>query len=254
MIWRKETGTGARADRERLWQASWKKGERKGNMKLLYAEDEPAMSEAVTDILTFHKYMVDAVDNGQDALEYARSEEYDGIILDIMMPRIDGLTVLKRLREEGNRTPVLLLTAKAEVADRIEGLDLGADDYLPKPFVMEELLARVRAILRRRESFMPAVLEAGDIRLDPSDATLRCGGKSVELQNREYQLMEALMKNPGIFQSADSLVISAWGYDAEADANSVRVYLSGLRKKLAELGSHTEIVSRRNIGYALSWK
>jgi DNA-binding response OmpR family regulator len=119
---------------------------------------------------------------------------------------------------------------------------------------MEELLARVRAILRRRESFMPAVLEAGDIRLDPSDATLRCGGKSVELQNREYQLMEALMKNPGIFQSADSLVISAWGYDAEADANSVRVYLSGLRKKLAELGSHTEIVSRRNIGYALSWK
>ena len=103
-------------------------------MKLLYAEDEPAMSEAVTDILTFHKYMVDAVDNGQDALEYARSEEYDGIILDIMMPRIDGLTVLKRLREEGNRTPVLLLTAKAEVADRIEGLDLGADDYLDKPF------------------------------------------------------------------------------------------------------------------------
>ena len=223
-------------------------------MRLLYAEDEAAMSEAVADILTFHKYSVDVVDNGQDALDYARAEEYDGIILDIMMPRMDGLTVLRKLRSEGNRTPVLLLTAKAEVADRIEGLDLGADDYLPKPFVMEELLARVRAMLRRRESFMPAVLEAGDLRLNPSDITLNCKGKSVELQNREYQLMEALMKNPGIYQSADSLVISAWGYDAEADANSVRVYLSGLRKRLAELDSCVEIVSRRNIGYSLSWK
>ena len=223
-------------------------------MRLLYAEDEAAMSEAVADILTFHKYSVDVVDNGQDALDYARTEEYDGIILDIMMPRMDGLTVLRKLRSEGNHTPVLLLTAKAEVADRIEGLDLGADDYLPKPFVMEELLARVRAMLRRRESFMPAVLEAGDLRLNPSDITLNCKGKSVELQNREYQLMEALMKNPGIWQSADSLVVSAWGYDAEADVNSVRVYLSGLRKRLAELDSCVEIVSSRNIGYSLSWK
>ena len=223
-------------------------------MRLLYAEDEAAMSEAVADILTFHKYSVDVVDNGQDALEYAKTEEYDGIILDIMMPRMDGLTVLRKLRSEGNHTPVLLLTAKAEVADRIEGLDLGADDYLPKPFVMEELLARVRAMLRRRESFMPTVLEAGDLRLNPSDITLSCKGKTVELQNREYQLMEALMKNPGICQSADSLVVSAWGYDTDADVNSVRVYLSGLRKRLAELDSGVEIVSRRNIGYSLSWK
>lgn len=223
-------------------------------MRLLYAEDEAAMSEAVADILTFHKYSVDVVDNGQDALDYAKTEEYDGIILDIMMPRMDGLTVLRKLRSEGNHTPVLLLTAKAEVADRIEGLDLGADDYLPKPFVMEELLARVRAMLRRRESFMPTVLEAGDLRLNPSDITLSCKGKTVELQNREYQLMEALMKNPGICQSADSLVVSAWGYDTDADVNSVRVYLSGLRKRLAELDSGVEIVSRRNIGYSLSWK
>ncbi len=222
-------------------------------MRLLYAEDEEAMSEAVTDILTFHKYTVDAVDNGQDALEYARNEEYDGIILDIMMPRMDGLTVLKKLRSEGNRTPILLLTAKAEVEDRIEGLDLGADDYLPKPFVMDELLARVRAMLRRRESFMPAILEVGDLRLNPSDVTLSCNDKSVYLQNREFQLLEALMKNPGIYQSADSLIINAWGYDAEADANSVRVYLSGLRKHLSELGSKVEILSRRNIGYTLSW-
>ena len=223
-------------------------------MKLLYAEDETAMSEAVTDILTFHKYSVDSVDNGQDALEYARSGEYDGIILDIMMPRMDGLTVLKKLRAEGVRTPILLLTAKSEVEDRIEGLDLGADDYLPKPFVMDELLARVRAMLRRRESFMPAVLEAGDLRLDPSDVTLNCGGKSVALQNREFQLMEALMKNPGMYQNADTLIVNAWGYDAETDANSVRVYMSGLRKHLAELGSKVEIQSRRNIGYSLSWE
>lgn len=223
-------------------------------MKLLYAEDEAAMSEAVTDILTFHKYIVDAVDNGQDALEYARNDEYDGIILDIMMPRMDGLTVLKKLRAEGCRTPILLLTAKAEVQDRIEGLDLGADDYLPKPFVMDELLARVRAMLRRRESFMPVVLEAGDLRLDPSDVSLRCGDKSVALQNREFQLMEALMKNPGVYQSADNLIINAWGYDADTDANAVRVYLSGLRKHLSEMGSKVEIVSRRNIGYTLFWE
>ena len=166
---------------------------------------------------------------------------------------MDGLTVLTKLRASGKRTPVLLLTAKAEVQDRIQGLDLGADDYLPKPFVMEELLARIRAMLRRRDSFMPAILEVGDLRLDPSDVTLHCGSKSISLQNREFQLMEALMKNPGIYQSADNLIISAWGYDVETDANAVRVYLSGLRRHLEELGSEVEIRSRRNIGYTLVW-
>ena len=223
-------------------------------MRLLYAEDEAAMAEAVADILTFHKYTVETVDNGQDALDFAMEGNYDGIILDIMMPNMDGLTVLRKLRASGDHTPVLLLTAKSEVADRIEGLDLGADDYLPKPFVMEELLARVRAMLRRRDSFMPAVLEAGDLRLDPSDVTLHCGSKSIALQNREFQLMEALMKNPGIYQSADYLIINAWGYDVETDANSVRVYLSGLRRHLEELGSKVEIRSRRNIGYTLAWE
>ena len=124
-------------------------------MKLLYAEDEPAMSEAVTDILTYHKYSVDPVYDGEDALAYARTGDYDGIILDVMMPKLSGFEVLRRLRQEGCRTPVLLLTARAEVEDRIEGLDLGADDYLPKPFAMGELLARVRAMLRRREAFTP---------------------------------------------------------------------------------------------------
>ena len=223
-------------------------------MRLLYAEDEAAMAEAVADILTFHKYTVEMVDNGQDALDFAMEGNYDGIILDIMMPNMDGLTVLRKLRAAGDHTPVLLLTAKSEVADRIEGLDLGADDYLPKPFVMEELLARVRAMLRRRESFIPEVMEVGDLRLNPSDVTLSCGGQSVQLQNREFQLMEVLMKKPGIFQNTETLIISAWGYDTDADVNSLRVYLSGLRKHLAAIGSKAEILSKRNIGYSLSWE
>ncbi|MDE6204141.1 MAG: response regulator, partial [Lachnospiraceae bacterium] len=135
-------------------------------MKLLYAEDETGMSDAVVDILTYHKYTVDAVYNGVDALAYAEGEQYDGIILDIMMPRLDGLEVLRRLRKSGNNTPILLLTAKTEVEDRIQGLDLGADDYLPKPFAMGELLARVLAMLRRKENFTPDIMKAGGISLN----------------------------------------------------------------------------------------
>lgn len=134
-------------------------------MKLLYAEDEESMAEAVTDILVFHKYQVDTVYDGEEALEYARNEQYDGIILDIMMPKRSGLEVLEAIRKDGCRTPVLLLTAKAEVEDRIKGLDMGADDYLPKPFVMGELLARVRAMLRRREEFTPDILTCGNLSL-----------------------------------------------------------------------------------------
>lgn len=134
-------------------------------MKLFYAEDEESMAEAVTDILVFHKYQVDTVYDGEEALEYARNEQYDGIILDIMMPKRSGLEVLEAIRKDGCRTPVLLLTAKAEVEDRIKGLDMGADDYLPKPFVMGELLARVRAMLRRREEFTPDILTCGNLSL-----------------------------------------------------------------------------------------
>ena len=154
-------------------------------MKLLYAEDERAMSEAVTDVLTYHKYSVDTVYDGQDALDYARTEEYDGIILDVMMPKMSGLEVLRGLRSEGCRTPVLLLTAKAQVEDRIEGLDLGADDYLPKPFAMGELLARVRAMLRRRDEFTPTVLRCGDLELNQQTAELRCGDEAVVLPKLE---------------------------------------------------------------------
>ncbi len=220
-------------------------------MKLLYAEDEPAMSEAVTDILNYHKYSVDAVDNGADALDYARNEQYDGIILDVMMPRMSGFEVLRQLRSEGNNTPVLLLTARSEVEDRIEGLDLGADDYLPKPFAMGELLARVRAMLRRREDYTPNILQVGDLALNQQSAELRCGEKSVVLPKLEYKLMELLMLNRGICLSTEDMLVKVWGYDTESDLGVVWVYISTLRKRLAALGSTVEIKARRGVGYLL---
>lgn len=220
-------------------------------MKLLYAEDEISMSEAVVDILAYHKYMVDAVYDGEEALAYARAEQYDGIILDIMMPKMSGLEVLKQLRKEGCRTPVLLLTAKAEVEDRIEGLDMGADDYLPKPFVMGELLARVRAMLRRREEFTPDILKCGDIALNLSSYELSGNGKSVLLPKLEYQLMEVLMLNQGIYLSSEDLLVKVWGYDTDAEIGTVWVYISYLRKRLAALDSKVTIKAKRNIGYTL---
>ena len=220
-------------------------------MKLLYAEDEAAMCEAVTDILTYHNYSVDAVDNGRDALDYAHNEQYDGIILDVMMPKMSGLEVLRQLRLEGCRTPVLLLTAKSEVEDRIEGLDAGADDYLPKPFAMGELLARVRAMLRRREEFTPNVITCGDLQLNQQSAELRCGENSVVLTKLEYKLMELLMLNQGICLSTEDMLVKVWGYETEADVGVVWVYLSYLRKRLAALGSKVEIKARRGVGYTL---
>jgi len=220
-------------------------------MKLLYAEDEAAMCEAVTDILTYHNYSVDAVDNGRDALDYAHNEQYDGIILDVMMPKMSGLEVLRQLRIEGCRTPVLLLTAKSEVEDRIEGLDAGADDYLPKPFAMGELLARVRAMLRRREEFTPNVITCGDLQLNQQSAELRCGENSVVLPKLEYKLMELLMLNQGICLSTEDMLVKVWGYETEADVGVVWVYLSYLRKRLAALGSKVEIKARRGVGYTL---
>ena len=220
-------------------------------MKLLYAEDEPAMAEAVTDILTYHKYSVDTVYDGAEALAYAQAEQYDGIILDVMMPKLSGFEVLRRLRQEGCRTPVLLLTAKAEVEDRIEGLDLGADDYLPKPFATGELLARVRAMLRRREAFTPNLLRCGDLTLNQQSAELSCGDKSVVLPKLEYKLMELLMLNRGICLSTEDMLVKVWGYETEADLGVVWVYISYLRKRLSALGSEVEIKARRGVGYLL---
>lgn len=220
-------------------------------MKLLYAEDEISMSEAVVDILTYHKYTVDAVYDGKEALDYARTEKYDGIILDIMMPGMDGTEVLRTLRREGCTTPVLLLTAKGEIEDRILGLALGADDYLPKPFAMGELIARVRAMLRRKENFTPDVLRCGNLSLNIQNAELRCGEQFFILPKLEYQLMELLMLNQGIFLSSEELLVRVWGYNTEAELGTVWVYLSYLRKRLTALNANVVIRARRNVGYTL---
>ena len=220
-------------------------------MKLLYAEDEKSLSEAVVDVLEYHKYRVDPVYDGQDALDYARSGQYDGIILDIMLPRLSGLRVLEQLRVEGCRTPILLLTAKAELEDRIQGLDLGADDYLPKPFVMGELLARIRAMLRRREAFTPDVLRLGNLSLDRQGYSLRVGDKSIILPKLEFQMMELFLLNRGIYLSTEDLLVKVWGYDTDAEIGIVWVYISYLRKKLVSLGADVQIKAKRNIGYML---
>lgn len=223
-------------------------------MKLLFAEDEPAMSEAVVDILTYHKYIVDAVYNGEDAYGYAIAEKYDGIILDIMMPKMDGLEVLAKLREQGIHTPILLLTARAEVENRIQGLNLGADDYLPKPFVMEELLARVRAMLRRRVEYTPDVIICGNISLNRSNYILSSNNIQFPLSKLEFQLMELFMLNPGVYFSSEKVLERVWGYDTDAEIGTVWVYVSYLRKKLTSLEATAKIISKRNIGYALEVK
>lgn len=220
-------------------------------MKLLYAEDEKSMSEAVVDILTYHKYIVDAVYDGEEALVYALAESYDGIILDIMMPKKNGFEVLKTLRQKGINTPVLLLTAKAEVEDRITGLDMGADDYLPKPFVMGELLARVRAMLRRKETFTPDILKCGNISLNMKSYELSNGEQAFVLPKLEYQFMEILMLNRGVYLSSEDLLVKVWGYDTDAELGTVWVYISYLRKRLAALDANIAITAKRNVGYTL---
>ena len=220
-------------------------------MKLLLAEDEAALSEAVADILTFHKYMVDTVNNGEDAYDYAMYGDYDGVIMDIMMPKRDGLDVLRELRRNGYKKPVMLLTAKSQVEDRIKGLDAGADDYLPKPFDMGELLARIRAMLRRGEEFHSNQLKFGDLTLDVESGTLECGDNSVVLPKQEFRLMEQLMLNHNIYMNSEDLLEKAWGYNSDADINSVWLYISYLRKRLTGIGSKVEIQTRRNFGYKL---
>lgn len=220
-------------------------------MKLLYAEDEESMAEAVTDILTFHKYQVDTVYDGEEALEYVRNEQYDGIILDIMMPKLSGLEVLEAIRKDGCRTPVLLLTAKAEVEDRIKGLDMGADDYLPKPFVMGELLARVRAMLRRREEFTPDILTCGNLSLNMHNYELSSPFGKFLLPKLEYQLMELFMLNQGIYLGTEDILVKVWGYDTDTEVGTVWVYISYLRKKIEALNATAVIRAKRGIGYTL---
>ena len=220
-------------------------------MRILYAEDERGLSEAVVDLLTYHHYTVDAVYDGETALAYAQLEEYDGIILDIMMPDKSGLEVLKELRKLGYKTPIMLLTAKAEIKDQILGLDTGADDYLPKPFSMELLLAHVRALLRRRPDYIAKVLMFGNVELDQESHEMYVGNQSTSLGKLEYQLMELMMLNHGRYFSTEELLCKVWGYDTEAQPGVVWVYISYLRKKLADLNADIKIVLKRDIGYTL---
>lgn len=217
----------------------------------MIADDEVGITKALKVILEKNKFTVDAVYNGTDALDYIMSGGYDAIVLDIMMPGLDGLEVLRRARANGVTTPVMLLTAKSEVSDRVAGLDCGADDYLPKPFATSELVARVRALTRRSETYTHTVLTVGETKLDSGRFELICGANHVPLSNREYQLIELFMRNPGQVFSSERIMELIWGYDAEAETDVVWTYISFLRKKLREIGSDAEIKTIRGAGYAL---
>ncbi|AWI04847.1 DNA-binding response regulator [Clostridium drakei] len=221
------------------------------HMRILLAEDEKELSNALVAILKHNNYSVDAVYNGADALEYGLSQNYDVIILDIMMPKMNGLETLENLRKKGIHTPILMLTAKAEIEDRIVGLDAGADDYLSKPFAMGELLARVRAMTRRKSEFTPNLIKIGNISLNKENYELSNKKSSLRLGNKEFQMLEMLMSNPKCLISTEQFMERIWGYDAEAEINVVWVYISYLRKKLASLNANIKIKAGRGVGYKL---
>ncbi len=220
-------------------------------MRILLAEDEKDLSKALVAILKHNNYSVDAVFNGVDALDYALCENYDGIILDLMMPKKTGLEVLKELRKKEISTPVLILTAKTEVEDRIIGLDAGADDYLTKPFAMGELLARIRAMTRRKTEYSPNIVSIGNLTLNRETFELSTEKGSFRLGNKEFQMIEMLMSNPNRLISTEHFMEHIWGYETEAEINVVWVYISYLRKKLASLGANLEIKATRGVGYTL---
>jgi len=220
-------------------------------MRILLAEDEKEMSNALVAILKHNNYSVDAVYNGADALDYGLSENYDVIILDIMMPKMNGIEVLEKLRLNGIHTPILMLTAKSQIEDRIHGLDKGADDYLSKPFAMGELLARIRAMSRRRSEFTPNLIKVGNISLNKENYELSSDNASLRLGNKEFQMMEMLMTNPKRLISTEQFMERIWGYDAEAEINVVWVYISYLRRKLESLDANIKIKAVRGAGYSL---
>lgn len=222
-------------------------------MRLLLAEDEKALSSALQVILKHNNYSVDAVYNGQDAYDYIVTGVYDGVILDVMMPKMDGFDVLSKVRNEGCDVPIIMLTAKSETDDKINGLDLGADDYLAKPFEMKELLARIRSITRRKSDAVSAELKVGDCTLNCLNYELTGPGGSVKLQNKEYQIMEILMANQNSVISADLMMEKVWGYDSDAEINVVWVNISYLRKKLGQIKSNVAIKAVRNQGYILEF-
>ena len=220
-------------------------------MRILIAEDDPKLLKSLVHIFKLNHYAVDGVDNGIDAFDFASSDEYDGLMLDIMMPGMDGVTLLKKLRSQGITTPALFLTARTEIDQRIEGLDAGADDYLPKPFSTGELLARVRAMLRRKDNFTPDMLAFSALSLNRSTYELVCGVKSQALSSKEFQVMEMLMQNPSVIVTADQLITHIWGWDSNVDTSVVWVHISNIRKKIDVLRAPVIIKFMRNAGYIL---
>ena len=221
-------------------------------MRVLVVEDEKHLNRIITEAMEDEGYSVDSCFNGADALDYALSAVYDVMILDIMLPKLDGFSLLERVRAQGCTTPVLMLTARASVADRIEGLDKGADYYLAKPFSAGELLACIRALLRRPREMDGAALRFGDLRLEQESGLLSCGEGSVYLNRRELELMRLLMRSGKTPVTRETLILKVWGFDASPESNVVDAYMSFLRKKLSFLGSKTAIVSLRRVGYYLA--
>lgn len=223
-------------------------------MKLLLAEDERELSNALCAILRHNNYSVDAVYDGEDAYLYGKTGDYDGIILDVMMPKQNGIEVLKALRAEGISSPVLILTARSETEDKIEGLDAGADDYLTKPFSMGELLARIRAMTRRKAEYLPDLLKAGNVTLSRDSFELTGPKGSVRLSSKEFHLLEMLIVNRGRLISTERIMEKIWGYDSQAEISVVWVNISYLRRKLRQIGADIEIRASRGIGYSLEEK
>ena len=222
-------------------------------MRLLLCEDEKTLSKVIKVLLTSNNYSVDTVFDGEEALDYIRTNIYDGIILDLMMPKINGIDVLKKIRSEGIKTPILILTAKAEIDDKVLGLDSGADDYLTKPFASKELVARSRALVRRGNTQLDSILKFHDLILDSSTLTLSSNSSSVNLSNKEFQIMEMLMANTNHVISNETFFDKIWGFDTEIEISIVWVYVSYLRKKIKELNSRVTIKVIRSAGYRLDY-
>lgn len=222
-------------------------------MRLLLVEDEKRMAQALTEILRLEKYEIDHYDNGVDGLAAIESGIYDVIILDVMLPGMNGFEVVKKAREKGIKTPILMLTAKSELDDKVLGLDSGADDYLTKPFMTKELLARLRALGRRVLDSDDGILTFGDISLDTGKLMLSCvvNGQNVRLSDKEYKILEYLIANSGHILTREQLAVKIWGFEADAEYNNVEVYMSFTRKKLVFIGAKTEIKAVRGVGYEL---
>ncbi len=220
-------------------------------MRILLVEDDKYLAEALEHILVKQKFFVDKVDNGEDGFYYAENGEYDAIVLDVMLPKMNGYEVIKKLREVGVATPTIMLTAKSEINDKITGLDAGADDYLTKPFEPNELLARLRALTRRTGNVVLEELKFEDLSLNLNSLELSCNGKNIVLSNKEFLIMKAFLSTPTTVYSKDNLIVKVWGYDSDAEDNNVEAYISFLRKKLEHLGTKVNITTLRKIGYKL---